>query len=307
MAVICMATYGTEANSKAWMQAATLASMAETVDWSKHWLIVVDNASSKPTKDLLECYQRKLYGRMIVLHNQSNLGTARAISRAWDTCEKDAYCMKVDDDVVWHQSGWVDRMQDALERDPNLGIIGLKRNDLAENPWAPEGCWSRSDLVMLPHKPGERWVVIEVAQHVMGTCQMYQPKFRALTGHLYQPSCYSYDDSIMAARVHGAGYHSAFLVNFTIDHIDGGGGTYQKFKEGQAGAYGEIARKCSGMFRLGLFDLWTDADCSPPTLSEKGKQELKPILDLGVTDTIAMLNYLDFVRENGVDKVVVKI
>lgn len=37
---------------------------------------------------------------------------------------------------------------------------------------------------------------------------------------------------------------------------------------------GEIARKCSGMFRLGLFDLWTDADCSPPTLSEKGKQEL---------------------------------
>ena len=102
-----------------------------------------------------------------VIVNGSNIGTAKAINKVWRLAEELEPCIKMDDDVVIHYAGWIDEMEEVLRRDPSIGIVGLKRKDCIENVNHPDPYY-RSTLMQLPHEPGERWVIVEEAAHVMG-------------------------------------------------------------------------------------------------------------------------------------------
>jgi hypothetical protein len=140
----------------------------------------------------------------------------------------------MDNDVVIHQSGWADQMEAAIARDPNIGIIGLKRKDCWENPAHPEPFY-RSTLEMLPHVAGEPWIVVEKVRHVMGTCQMFNSALLDKIGYLYQPRLYGFDDCLAATRSEVAGFYNAFLPHIDIDHIDTGETAYQGWKEKHSG------------------------------------------------------------------------
>lgn len=233
MALIAMAVYDTAENGRAWMTDRTLECLADTVNFARHRIIVVDNGSVSETKDLLRHYERA--GVISIITLPENIGTARAVNKAWAYREPGEYVVKMDNDVVIHQKNWADEMEEVMRRMPEIGILGLKRKDLWENPNNPDEKY-RSTLHMVQQTAGERWYVVEKVNHVMGTCQMFSPALLDQIGYLYQPGLYGFDDSLAAVRCQVAGFWNCFLPHIEIDHIDPGGTVYQGWKEKKAWA-----------------------------------------------------------------------
>jgi len=222
MALIAMAVHDTEENGRTKFTKITLQCLQETVDLSKHNLICIDNNSCKETKELLKDYN--------TITLPENVGTAKAINIAWRLRNDNEHLIKMDNDVVIHYDNWVDEMEQTIECDPLIGILGLKRKDLLEDPYRND--FYKSTLRMLKHHMGDRWRIVEDVNHVMGTCQMYNYRLINKIGGLNQMgSLYGFDDSLASLRSQLAGFRNSFLPHIDIDHIDNGGTNYQKWKE----------------------------------------------------------------------------
>ena len=232
MALIAMAVHDTEENGRAEMTERVLVETMANVDHTRHRLIIIDNDSCAESKRVMRMAS-EWFGADVITNN-TNFGTAEAINKAWVLARPDEYVIKIDNDCAIGHGGWADEMEEAMRRAPHIGILGLKRKDLWECPWHQEERF-RSTLEMLPHEAGQRWVVVEYVNHVMGTCQMYSPELRAKIGYLCQPRLYGFDDSLAAIRCHVAGYKNAFLPHIEIDHIDPGGTAYQDWKHRVSG------------------------------------------------------------------------
>ena len=228
-ALIGMAIYSTEENGKDEYLEKTLQSLRETVDFNKHRLQVSVNAATKTTNELLIEYSDIIEE---VHRNKENIGTAEAINRVWKEKLLGEGCIKMDDDVTTKYVGWVDEMEEAIARESRIGQIGLKRKDCIESP-STQG-WYSSELLMLPHKPGEKWIVVEQVNHVMGTCVMHSSALLDKIGYLYQPKLYGFDDAFASLRSTLAGFINVFLPHIEIEHIDTGATSYQKWKENHA-------------------------------------------------------------------------
>lgn len=227
MALIAMAVFDTEENGRSEYTLETLKSLFWTV--KGHRIVVVDNASCEETKRIL----RDCANFIEVITLTENVGTAKAVNKAWQLRKAGENCIKMDNDVVIHQSGWVEQMENAISKDPSIGIVGLKRKDCWEEPSRTD--FYKSSLEMLPHVPGEPWLVVERVNHVMGTCQMFSSELLDKIGYLYQPRLYGFDDALAAIRCQVAGFYSCFLPHIEIDHIDTGATAYQGWKEKHAG------------------------------------------------------------------------
>lgn len=230
--IIAFAVYDTEENQRTPITRKCLLSLRDTVDLTKYRLFFIDNNSCQETKELLAGFVSTYGGTVIT--NEKNIGTAEAINLAWKERYPGEHCMKIDNDVVWHQTGWVELMAECLHRDKEIGIIGLKRKDCWERPTHlnPE---FRSELQMIPQAGAERWIVVEKAKHIIGTCQMYNSSLLDKIGYLYQPSLYGYDDVMASWRSQIAGFKNVFLPHIEIDHIDNGGTPYQDWKHKHSG------------------------------------------------------------------------
>jgi len=265
--LIAMAVWDTEENRRTWMTRATLESLAVTVDWSKHRLIVVDNGSCKKTQELLwwgmqeavatwgRASRHKTCPPFILIRNDENRGTANAINQALQQRVPGENCVKMDNDVVIHQAGWADWMEDVFARDSNIGICGLKRKDLLETPWSDEPEY-KSTICMLPHEAGQRWLVVERVRHVIGTIQGYSSALLDKIGYLVQPSLYGFDDSLAAVRAKMAGFQSVFLHGFEIDHLDPGGDAYCQWKLDQAAKHFAAVNSDVVLYEAGIKDVY---------------------------------------------------
>lgn len=229
--LIAMAVYDTIENKRTWMTEWTLNSLLETVDWSKHSLIISDNGSCQATQVLYQEFL-DIIPNLWVIYNHGNLGTAKAINKAWLHRHPGQHAVKMDNDVVFHQAGWADWLEDVFDRDPSIGICGLKRKDLLEQP-SEVGAY-KSTLRMLPHEPGQRWLVVEEVKGVMGTCQAFSSALLDKIGYLTQPGVYGFDDALASVRARLAEFKRCFLCGFEIEHIDPGGDAYCKWKIRQA-------------------------------------------------------------------------
>lgn len=225
MTLIAMAIYDTEENQRTICTERTLASLLGTVDFNKHRLFLIDNGSCVQTKKLIKVFCEKvsfvhgIRNSVTVIDLTENIGTARAINQAWKHRRPGEHCIKMDNDVIIHQKNWVEDLEYCVEKSPTIGIVGLKRKDCWEHP-RHEHAHLRSKLEFLPHAPGERWMAVEIVNHVMGTCQLYNSLLLDKIGFLYQPRLYGFDDSLAAQRSHFAGFENAFIPHIHIDHID---------------------------------------------------------------------------------------
>jgi GT2 family glycosyltransferase len=238
MALIIMCCYDTEENGRSEYTERTLRCLGETVNWNKHRLIVVDNGSCDATKVILSRIKNapetgnfgvRLPG-MSIITNTTNLGTARAINQGIKLRNPGEHCIKIDNDVVIHQSGWVDELEEAIERDPTIGVLGLKRKDLCQTPYHADPDF-RSELIQLPHEPGQRWIVVEKSRDVMGTCTMLNWRMLDVLGGFQDCSLYGFDDTLLNLRSLLAGFWNAFLPHIDIDHIDRADNEYIQEKQ----------------------------------------------------------------------------
>lgn len=247
--LLAMAVFDTLENGRTWMTRATLDSLLETVDFGKHRLIISDNGSCQATLDLYAEYPFR------VIYSLENLGTAKAINKAWGCRYPGEDAVKLDNDVVIRQAEWADWMEDVFERDPTIGICGLKRRDLAESPFS-EDAHFRSTLRMLPHTKGQRWITVEEVEHVIGTCQAYSSLLLDKIGYLVQPGVYGFDDGLSSMRAKIAGFKRCFLVGFEIDHIDPGGSDFCQWKIEQANDGWEEYQSMCQLYQMGLKDVY---------------------------------------------------
>jgi len=238
MALISMAVHDTVENGRTWMTKATMESLIKTVDFNKHRLIIIDNNSCEETKELWQHYvNSNIFSSFLnipmCITNSENIGTAEALNLAWKQRQPGEHCIKIDNDVVIHSAGWVDEMERVIHYDPTIGQVGLKRKDCLESPFRDD--WYKSELKMLPHTPGHPWIIVEQANHIMGTCVLHSSALLDKVGYLKQPGLYGFDDCFMSLRSQLAGFTNVFLPHINIDHIDPGGTDYQKWKEASAG------------------------------------------------------------------------
>lgn len=232
-AMIAMAVHDTEENGRTKYTKQTLESLIETVDLNLHTLFLVDNNSCEETKELLNkyCYINSLL-KILVINNSENLGTAKAINQAWAKRQPNEVLIKMDNDVVINNYGWIEDMETAM-RLGGYGIVGLKRKDLMQSPNAKDN-W-KTQLKMLPHEKGEAWIVVEESEDIMGTVQMFNPSLINKMGGLMQAGVYGFDDTLACIRAKLLGYKLAFLPHIDIDHIDIGGDAYTEWKRKYAG------------------------------------------------------------------------
>ena len=255
-----MAVWDTDENNRTSLTERTLQSLAERVNWSRHRLIVSDNGSCEATQALYHEAAKWLPFQLI--RNGENLGTARAINRAWSYRRPGEVALKMDNDVVVNNSGWADDMELAFSLDPTIGIVGLKRPDLAQHPDSPYP-WYKSVLRMLPHKPGEKWFVVEEAADIMGTCTAFNSAMLEKFGGLYQMqdegNLYGYDDGLACVRAHVMGFKTVFLPHIEISHIDPGGTAHTTDKAVSAGKWMERFNQVRAEFRSGQRSVyWMD-------------------------------------------------
>lgn len=267
MTLIGMAVYDTFENERTDFTEKTIWSLLETVDFTKHRLIIVDNNSCARTQNVynwLKIYireEQEATGRSLdiqIVGMRENVGTANAVNIAMQQRLPEEFFVKTDNDVVFHKQGWVDEMEEVIKRMPKVGVLGLKRRDVCESTYAinPD---QRSRLLEVPHAIGEKWYVVEQCKHVMGTCTMLNPELIKRVGYFYQMGgLYGFDDSLMCVRAEIAGYINAFMHGIDIDHIDTGGTVYQDWKNKYAHdmimKYAETER----MYKNGTIDIYHD-------------------------------------------------
>jgi GT2 family glycosyltransferase len=226
--LIAMAVHDTDENQRSALTKRVLFSLFTQDIFENHDFWVVDNNSCQATKDIIKQYVD--IGLINVITNEQNIGTAEAINLAWVHRTPGQHCIKMDNDVVINYLDWVKEMVEAIEREARIGIVGLKRKDCWEEPKHPIADW-RSELIMLPHFGGQRWIIVEKCHHIIGTCQMYSSSLLDKIGYLYQPSLYGYDDVLASHRSTVAEMWNVFLPHIEIDHIDPGATEYQSWKE----------------------------------------------------------------------------
>ena len=227
MALISVAVFDTVENERSKYTWRTLESLMDT-SGSNNRIIVVDNNSCDKTKEILKDYKKYI----TVITNNENVGTAKAINQAWAYRKPNETVIKMDNDVVINNYGWVEEMELAMKLG-NYGILGLKRKDLMQSPTS-QSIW-KTELKMLPHEKGDNWVVVEESEDVMGTVQMFHPELINKMGGLMQAGVYGFDDTLACIRAKLLGYKLAFLPHIDIDHIDVGGDAYTEWKRKYAG------------------------------------------------------------------------
>lgn len=267
MALIALAIYDTPENNRAWMTEATLNSLLETVDFTRHRVFLVVNASTDLTRQAISDFGANCPA-LEVIYCDHNVGTARAINKAWKHRKPGEHCIKMDNDVVIHQRGWADLLEDAVEADTALGLIGLKRSDVCqrEDHQDPFYRIQKRNLVVID-RPIEFGRVtgsikIEETADVMGTCVLHSSALLDEVGYLYQPGLYGFDDVLMCVRSICAGFYNAFLswYHVTIDHIDPGNGEYQTWKHRQAHEDSPEYHRLKHAYQTGAADLYCPAD-----------------------------------------------
>ena len=238
MSLIAVAVYDLPGSGRTDLTERTFQSLLDTVDFRKHRIFIIDNASCEETQRVIMEFGKIVdeiaFGQFTLISNRENVGTAKAINAGWKERRPGEHCIKIDNDVVIYSPHWIEEMEEAINRVPKIGIIGLKRKDLIENTTHEDPNY-RSVLLQLPHKPGEKWMIVEVVRGVMGTCKMINSALLDKIGYLYQPSNYGFDDSLYSRRSELSGFINCFLPHIEIDHIDPGGTDYTTWKQQHAG------------------------------------------------------------------------
>lgn len=207
-----------------------LESLFTTTDSSLYSLMIVDNASTDGTVD----YLKSLTNPQIegIFYMSENIGTAKALNKVWKIgAQRGVHVGKVDNDILWYDDDWLEKMLYVVDKASNVGLVGLKRRDLEEKPNHNDDFF-RSKLFTMPNG-----LVIEIVKHVIGSCWLVSHNLLKVLGGLIQVGPYGFDDAIYCFRARKADFLVVFVPDVAIEHLDPGEAKYPeytKWKQEQA-------------------------------------------------------------------------
>lgn len=230
-----MNVYDTEENGRTEYTAATLDSLYESVNFKDNELYIIDQASCEKTRKYIDLFKNSLRPSSVtVIHLNENIGTARGFNLAAKD-RKGRHVIKLDNDVRFNTPDWVERMELAADRCPEIGIFGCKRKDIEQHDKHPHMNFV-SRVQMVPHEAGEPWVFVEVTNDIIGTCVLYSNRLLDRVGYSFQWGVYGFEDNLLCVRSRAAGFANCFVHPIDIDHIDTGANIYTETKRKQAHA-----------------------------------------------------------------------
>ena len=97
-----------------------------------HQVILIDNGSEAPTRQLLEAYAAEHPGRVRVIRNPENLGFIKAANQGLRASTNPFVCLLNNDTVV--TDGWLDEMIHVADRDSRIGLVNPSSNTLGYTP-----------------------------------------------------------------------------------------------------------------------------------------------------------------------------
>lgn len=257
---IIVVVYATEENKKCYYAKRTLYNILNTTNLNKHELFISDNGSNQ---EMLSYYDEfieffKKFGfpesNLTISLNGKNLGTSEAVNLGLRGRKEGQFIIKRDDDTIVEVNDWVEQMEEAMLKDKSLGILGLKRWDLEQHP-EREDVW-KSSIKMLPHERGERWITIEYADDIMGTCTIISPALLDKIGYFFQPTTYGFDDVIISIRSKMSGFKNGFLPHIPIQHIDEGDTEFTQWKRKHAGETMKEFQEIIEDYTIGVRELY---------------------------------------------------
>ena len=103
-------------------------------------LLLIDNASEKPTQQFLEQFRRKGLCPVTLIRNEENLGNVKAVNQGIRISNAPYVCALDNDTMVFR--GWLEKMIEAAESRKEIGIVNPGSNSLGyKKPWYLS--WSR--------------------------------------------------------------------------------------------------------------------------------------------------------------------
>jgi len=250
--LISVAVYDTEENERFSYTKQTVLSLFDTVNPKTTKVVFVNNNSCSDTTDYLNKMAPKL--DFFVENLSNNLGTAEAINIGWNKYgEEGDFLVKLDNDVTFDESYWADKMRVCIESDPVIGVLGLKRKDLPNQPDSDE---YPTTLAFVKREIGDTWHVVEYCDDIIGTCHMLNPKLFTEVGYMYQPRLYGFDDVILCHRSTLAGFKNAFYPSVGINHVDNKETEYIEWKRKYAGIQFEEVNKIIEDYSSGVRSLY---------------------------------------------------
>lgn len=247
MSLIIQCWYCTEENGKFKYAKKCVESLMETVDLSKHRLVIINQNSCAEAKEFLSWLANKQ--GITVVNLSENIGTARGINIGLRMREPGEMCIKCDDDLTWESKGWVEELEAVIKKRPDIGILGLKRDDIWQKPGHENPAYRTKMDGM-----------VEICPDIMGTCTAYNPLMLDKVGFLSQPSNYGFDDSIISVRSIAAGFINGFLPHIKIVNLDEGGTEYTAWKIKEAGVYLTEACEYMDLIKDGTIPYYYDGE-----------------------------------------------
>lgn len=257
MSLLIMVVWDTHKNDRTKYTKRTLQNLLKTVDFSRNRLFISDNGSCEETHILYDWVKGELGDAVTICYNGENLGTAKALNKGLAVRREGEPCIKLDGDIEVHYSGWVEKLKEVIERDPSYGIVGLKRKDLMQSP-DTDNLTFKSELKMLPHIAGQRWVIVEEHRDIIGTCTLFNPKLIDAIGYSIQPMEYSFEDTLYGLRSTLAGFKNCFVPWIELDHIDDGANPYTQEKQDMAAKSWQEYQRWHTEYCNGTRDIYYD-------------------------------------------------
>lgn len=239
----------------------TIESYIETGPVQEANLHLVDNGSEDGMAEWLKDNQKRLEKHNIFCHfNTENVGTANAINSVWKERTPTQHCMKIDSDMIWPEKNWFNYMREVFDYTENVGIVGLKRNDLWESPTHPDPFY-RTQIMEVVRSNGSTFK-IERSSHVIGSCWLVRSSLLNSIGALRQPGLYGFDDSLYCLRAKIAGYACVFVPDVPVIHNDKGesgsdeNAKYTRWKLSSAGVDMHGFEKLRDAYQSGELDVY---------------------------------------------------
>jgi len=186
---------------------------------SRYELILVDNGSTDGTTDFLKDFARSRKNVILVL-NKENLGFAKGNNQGIEKARGD-YILLLNNDVVVTE-GWLERMVDYMESNPDVGMVGPLSNNVS-GPQKVKDVPSGSNLddihAFARRIARENAGKIENVMRLVGFCLLIRKDVIDLIGALdenYGSGNFQDDDLCLRSLI--AGFRHVILKDVFIQH-----------------------------------------------------------------------------------------